>query len=171
MVDLETLCVLPTATILTIAAQGFDPLTDAFTDVTFYRRITLDSQEGRSINDSTVEWWGKQSPEAQEEAFGEEDRVDLKTALEDFSKMAFHAKRIWANGTTFDIGILEDAMRRLEIPVPWKYWQVMDARTIYKLLPDMGSAGQSNSHHALEDCVNQIDMLQRALKTLGVTKL
>jgi hypothetical protein len=168
MIDLETLDVTPAATILTIGAQGFDPFSNALSDVTYYKRITLESQEGRTIDDGTVEWWGRQSTEAQEEAFGESDRIDLKVALQDIAKIAWKHKRIWANGTMFDIGILEHAMAQTGVNVPWKYWQVMDARTIYKVCPSAGKLG--NNHNALADCVNQIDLLQRTFKILGVTE-
>ena len=62
--------------------------------------------------------------------------------------------------------ILENAMKQYDISVPWKSWQVMDARTIYKLSK---APGLDNNHNALADCVNQIDVLQKSLKKLGVT--
>ena len=168
MIDLETLDVNPTSTILTIGAQGFDPFSTKLTDVTYYKRLTIDSQEKRTINESTVEWWGKQSADAQDEALGDgADRIDAKTALTELGKIAWKHSRIWANGITFDIGILEDAMKEYEITCPWKYWQVMDARTIYKVT---GAKPLGNSHNALEDCINQIDTLQASLKKLGITK-
>jgi len=169
MIDIETLDVTPTSTILTIGAQGFDPFSDRFTDVTYYRRLTIDSQSERSVNDDTVEWWGKQAEDAQEEALGDgEDRVDIETGLKELSKVAWKHSRIWANGTTFDMVILEDAMRQYGISCPWKYWQVMDARTIYKLT---GAKPLGNNHNALADCVNQIDVLQKSIEQLGITKL
>lgn len=168
MIDIETLDVTPTSTILTIGAQGFDPFSDKFTDVTYYRRLTIDSQVDRTVNDDTVEWWGNQAADAQEEALGDgDDRVDIKTGLEELSKVAWKHSRIWANGTTFDMVILEDAMRQYGIPCPWKYWQVMDARTIYKIT---GAKPLGNNHNALADCVNQIDTLQKSIEQLGITK-
>lgn len=168
MIDIETLDVLPTSTILTIGAQGFDPFSDKFSEATYYKRLTLDSQESRTINEDTVAWWGQQGEAAQEEALGEgPDRVDIVEALGELSKLAWKHDRIWANGTTFDMVILENAMKQYGVTMPWKYWQVMDARTVYKLgnAPKLG-----NSHNALEDCVNQIDLLQKTLKQLGITK-
>ena len=168
MIDIETLDVLPTSTILTIGAQGFDPFSEKFTDVTYYKRLTLDSQEERTINDSTVEWWGKQGEEAMEEALGDgPDRIEIKPALDELGKLAWKHDRIWANGTTFDMVILENAMKQYGVNMPWQYWQVMDARTVYKLA---GSPKLGNNHNALADCVNQIDLLQKALKKLGITK-
>jgi len=168
MLDIETLATTPTSTILTIGAQGFDPFSTKFTDVTFYKRLTIDSQPDRDVDDSTVAWWGQQSADAQEEALGDgDDRVDIKTGLAELSKIAWKHSRIWANGTTFDMVILEDAFREHEIPVPWKFWEVMDARTIYKLT---NAKPLGNNHNALADCVNQIDTLQKCIEKLGISK-
>jgi len=166
MVDIETLCTLPSATILTIGAQGFDPYSDRFTNVTYYERCDLESQEDRSIDDETVEWWGNQNADAQAEALGDEGqpRIPLKEALESLSKIMWKADIIWANGTTFDMVILEDAFRQNKMPIPYQFWQVMDARTVYKMVPEVGKLG--NNHNALADCVNQIDMLQKAYAIL-----
>ncbi len=171
MIDLETLAVSPSATILTIGAQGFDLFSDRLTDVTFYERLTLESQEGREIDDngpnSTMAWWAKQSAEAQEEAFGDGGRIDITEALTKLSKIAWKHKRIWANGTTFDLIILENAMAQYGVNISWKYWQVCDARTVYKL-SKVGKLG--NNHNALADCVNQIDLLQKSFKVLDIKK-
>jgi len=167
MIDIETLDVTPTATILTIGAQSFDPFSEDFGDVTFYERLDLESQQDRTIDNGTVAWWGRQSAEAQEEALGEGSRVHIKESLERLSKIAWKHNRIWANGITFDMVILENAMKQYGVSVPWKFWQLMDTRTIYKIA---GSKKLGNNHNALADCVNQIDLLQNALKTLNVTK-
>ncbi len=169
MIDIETLAVTPNSTILTIGAQGFDPFSDKFTDVTFYEKVTLESQEGRDVDDNTVDWWGKQSAEAQEEAFGVEGRKDITEVLTELSKVAWKHKRVWANGMMFDFGILENAMLNYGVNVPWKYWQCCDARTVYKLAPKLGKLG--NNHNALADCVNQIDLLQKTFKHLGIKSL
>jgi len=171
MIDIETLDVLPTSTILTIGAQGFDPFTDRFTDVTYYERCDLESQDDRTIDNGTVAWWGQQSADAQEEALGDtgQPRIALKEALEILSKIIWKHDRIWANGTTFDMVILENAFKQNGMNLPWKYWQVMDARTVYKMVPAVGKLG--NNHNALADCVNQIDMLQKAMQILQINKL
>lgn len=167
MIDIETLDVQPTATILTIGAQAFDPLSEEFYD-SFYARINIDNQTDRTVDDGTVDWWGKQPAAAQAEAFGEEDRVELKDALEDLHKLAWNANRVWANGIAFDMTILENAYKSFDMPLPWQYYKVMDARTIYNI----ANAGRlGNSHHALEDCVNQVVLLQKAFNKLGVKSL
>jgi len=168
MIDIETLATGANSTILTIGAQGFDPFSEKYTGETFYQRLTIDSQADRAVDDDTVAWWGRQGEAAMEEALGDgDDRVEIKTALEELSKIAFKHNRFWANGITFDYVILEHAMQQSGVNIPWKFWQLMDTRTLYKI-KKVGKLG--NTHNALEDCCNQIDLLQKTLKALNITE-
>jgi len=170
MIDIETLGTGPDSVILTIGAQGFDPTSTLFTDATYYKRLDIDSQQDRSVNDDTIAWWSKQSQEAQDEAMGDgDDRVSIKDALDELGKLIWKHDIIWCNGASFDFPILDDAFVKNDLAVPWKYWNTRDTRTVYSLVPNLGKLG--NNHNALADCVNQIDMLQKALKLLGITKL
>ena len=169
MIDIEGLATGPEATILTIAAQSFDPFgTGYFEDRFYYARITLESQENRTIEQGTINWWATQ-PEAQAEAFAEENRVPLDQALDELYKLACHHDFIFANGPTYDMNILEHAYKSYGKSLPWQYYKVRDARTIYSLWPDCPRP--LTEHHALQDCKRQIDMLQQTLKHLGVTRL
>jgi hypothetical protein len=106
MIDIEGLATTPDATILTIAAQSFNPFDTGYYDNRFfYARVTLESQEDRAINDETIAWWATQA-EAQEEAFNENDRISLEDALDGLYKIAWQHDFIWANGPTYDINIL-----------------------------------------------------------------
>ena len=67
MFDIETLGVGPAATILTIAAQTFDPFGAGYYPQHYYARISLESQENRNIDDSTLKWWANQSAAAQDD--------------------------------------------------------------------------------------------------------
>ena len=169
MIDIETVGTGPDACILTIAAQTFDPNALGYLPQDYYARVDIDSQPNREVDDATVEWWATQPQEAQDEAFGEEGRISLKQALEELSKLCFHCNLTWANGTTFDMVILENAYKQEQLPLPWRFWNVRDARTVYSLYPDLPKPRAS--HHALEDCKRQIDLLQQTLQHLGVTKL
>ncbi len=53
-------------------------------------------------------------------------------------------------------------MKQLGLPIPWQFWNVRDARTVYSLYPDLPKPRAS--HHALEDCRRQIDLLQQTIK-------
>ena len=168
MIDIEGLGTGPDATILTIAAQSFDPFGQGYYDRQYYARITLESQENRSIQQDTIDWWATQ-PEAQAEAFMEEGRIDLDQALDSLGKLIWQHKLIFANGPTYDMNILEHAYKSYNKPLPWQFYNVRDARTIYSLWPELPKP--PTSHHALEDCRRQIDMLQATLTHLNVKEL
>ena len=168
MIDLEGLATGPETTILTIAAQAFDPFGTGYYNQQYYARITLESQPNRSIEQGTIDWWATQ-PEAQAEAFMEEGRIDLDQALDSLGKLIWHSNFIWMNGPTYDATILEHAYKSYGKSLPWQYYKVRDARTVYSLWPDCPKP--PTSHHALEDCRRQIDMLQATLKHLNVKTL
>ena len=166
MIDLEGLATGPDTTILTIAAQSFDPFGSGCYDRHYYARVTLESQENRAIDDGTIAWWATQPEHAREEAFGEQDRIPLDQALDELGRLIWHARLIWAQGPTYDMNILEHAYKSYGKSLPWQFYNVRDARTVYSLWP--GLPKPPTSHHALEDCRRQIDMLQATLKHLNV---
>lgn len=169
MIDLEGLATGPDATILTIAAQAFDPFGKGYYEQSYYARVTLESQENRAIDDDTIAWWATQPAEVRDEAFNEEGRVPLDEALDGLGKLIWHSKFIWAQGPTYDMNILEHAYKSYRKTLPWKYFMVRDSRTIFSCWPDQPIP--PTTHHALEDCRRQIGMLQNTLKYLNVTEL
>jgi exodeoxyribonuclease VIII len=169
MIDLEGLATGPDTTILTIAAQAFDPFGKGFYEQSYYARVTLESQENRVIDDSTIAWWATQPEHAREEAFGEQDRIPLDEALDGLGRLIWNSKMIWAQGPTYDMNILEHAYKSYNKPLPWKYYMVRDSRTVFSLWPDQPIP--PTSHHALEDCRRQIGMLQNTLTHLNVKAL
>ena len=169
MIDLEGLATGPDTTILTIAAQAFDPFGKGFYEQSYYARVTLESQENRVIDDNTIAWWATQPEHAREEAFGEQDRIPLDEALDGLGRLIWNSKMIWAQGPTYDMNILEHAYKSYNKPLPWKYYMVRDSRTVFSLWPDQPIP--PTSHHALEDCRRQIGMLQHTLTHLNVKAL
>lgn len=169
MIDIETVGTDRDAAILTVAAQTFDPLGRGYFDKFYYARVDLDSQPQRSIDQSTVDWWTRQPRASFDEAFNPENRLPLQQVLEELTPILWQSDRIWANGSTFDMTILENAYRSYGMKLPWQYYSVRDARTVYSLYPDLKKPPVS--HHALEDCRRQIVMLQDTLKFLEINKL
>ena len=169
MIDIETIGVAPGATILTIAAQSFDPLGTGSYNQQYYARITLESQENRTIDQSTLDWWATQPATARDEAFCEEGRIDLDLALDSLGKLIWHSNFIWCQGPTFDCTILEHAYKSYNKPIPWQYYKVRDSRTVFSLWP--GLPKPPVSHHALEDCRRQIALLQTTLKHFNIKEL
>ena len=179
MIDIETLGTTPDALILTVAAQSFDPVGDGYYNQSYYARVDFDSQIDRKIEDGTLKWWATQNSMAREEAFSEDDRKPLDQVLDELGKLIWQSSAIWANGPTFDMTILEHAYKSYKKPLPWQYYRVRDARTVYMLKPDSAvltnarvtGVNRPASHHALDDCCRQIDLLQQTLRQLNIKEV
>lgn len=169
MIDIEGLATGPETTILTIAAQEFDPLQRNRFGRDYYVRVDLESQEGRTIEQGTIDWWATQPAAIRDEAFSEHDRVPLDLALQGLHRMVWHARRVWAQGPTYDMNILEHAFKSLQMPLPWRYYAVRDSRTLFSLCPSLEK--YPASHHALEDCRRQINLVWYALEALNIKEL
>lgn len=156
MIDIETLDTLPTAAVLSIGAVYFDRRTGEIGG-SFYSRISfVDAITLGSFSDSTMNWWGQQSDEARNEAFsGMENAIDV---ARNFNKFIKPNSLVWGNGSVFDITILENWFRACNTPVPWKFWNVRDVRTIVDWFNiDVRSYKREGVHHnALDDCLHQI---------------
>ena len=177
MIDLETLGTVPTSTWLTFAAVRFNPFEDNTNSILdgkiqkldyFYRRIDLSSciDLDLTIDDSTLEWLSYQTDEVLQEAFTDQDRYDVKQVAQDFYKWSKGITHFWSNGSYFDFPIMESVYWKIKKATPWKYWQVMDYRTIFKCANV--DIPKEYKHHALYDCVNQIVALQRSVKKLNI---
>jgi hypothetical protein len=170
MIDMETLDVLPTATILTIGAVKFDPFGDDINEPScerFYVKVDIDSCDkiGCTVSAATLDWWSKQSKEAQEEAFSPDGRIDITDAMDQLYKFCWGAKRVWSHGIGFDIVICEHLFRKIGKAIPWSFWEVRDTRTLF----DLGinpNRPPVLKHHALEDAWNQAVGVQNVFKTI-----
>lgn len=180
MVDIETLSTNSNALILCIGAIKFNTRGDisktnleeldkfyCLIDIEDCKRYSLD------IEEKCIEWWNKQPQK--DEIFKEYNRVPLKECLINFNKWInlenclSQSICIWSNGVAFDIPILENAYKKTQVEIPWKYWNVRDSRTIVKTLnvytPNI--QGYKNmAHNPLYDCYRQIITLQKAFKKI-----
>lgn len=170
MIDLETLDVLPTSTILTIGAVKFDPFGEELASPSmekFYVKVDIDSCDrlGCTVSQATLDWWANQSKEAQEEAFSSDGRIDIADAMNQLYKFCWGGKRIWSHGASFDTIICENLFRKLGKAIPWQFWEVRCTRTLF----DLGinpNRPPVLKHHALEDAWNQAVGVQNVFKTL-----
>ena len=170
MIDLETLDVLPTATILTIGAVKFDPFGDDLNEPAMqklYIKVDIDSCDriGCTVSPSTLDWWASQSKEAQDDAFDPTDRVSIEEAMNQLYKFCWGAKRVWSHGVGFDLIILENVFRKIEKAVPWQFWEMRDTRTLFDIgiNPERASV---TAHNALADAYDQALGVQRVYRTL-----
>ena len=169
MIDIEGLATSPDTTILTIAAVEFDPLVRDCLGRQYYVRVDMESQEGRKIEQGTLDWWATQPAAIRDDAFGEQGRVPLRESLEGLTRLVWHARRVWAQGPCYDMTILENAYKSLNMALPWKYYAVRDSRTLFSLAPQLER--YPASHNALEDCCCQIALLWDTLEYLKIKEL
>ena len=174
MIDLETLDTKPSCQILSLGAVKFNALTSDEPHSELYIKPDIDQQDsaGRTASDSTIEWWSKQDPKAMEEAFDQTGAVSVEEALRQVSKWSVGCDTIWGQGYGFDLTIMEDMYRMLGVPIPWQFWQIKDARTLFgccKVDPRK-VLQQTNLHNALADAYFQAKGVQFAYKELGIIR-
>lgn len=172
MVDIETIATSNNAAIITIAAVRFDALNRTDHMETLELLVDADDciNQGFDVDEATLVWWGKQSPEAQFAAFEKGPRKTLAQALAELSRFVFTCDRIWCQGMNFDPIILENAYRKLSQPIPWMYWKWRDSRTLLSLVSDLPKK-DSRAHDAVYDAVWQAQMVQRVLQNLNVERI
>lgn len=162
MIDIETLGTNPNAVILSLAAVEFCP-TSGKTAREFYKKIDLSSALtlGLEIDTETLIWWQTQNPVAFKEMFIDAELIG--EVLEQFSYWLYDSNKIiWANSPSFDLVILKNAFRKLNLPTPWKYNNERCLRTMLALNPEAKqNVDHPGAHNALNDCYFQIKYLTK----------
>ena len=153
MIDLETLGITPQAPVISIGAVLFDLESGAQSDK-FFQKIDINSAlNGRAPDGNTIKWWMSQSDEARSEFDGPND---MRASLVDFTKFTNRPfDGVWSNGSCFDIMIMEDLFHQYEISIPWKFYQIMDMRTIKFLADPCPIIREGTHHNALADAEYQ----------------
>jgi hypothetical protein len=174
MVDIESLDTTPNCVILTIGAVRFDPKGSGVVERLELRPTVEDQTEiyNRSINEDTLRWWSEQSPEALEEALGDNGRIPFSECMEILYKFCWNRRAVWSNGASFDCVVMESAWRQVSDkpnPIPWPFWTIRDTRTLYEIagvsLKDK-KYGTKTTHRAVEDAEHQAIVVQDAYRKL-----
>lgn len=162
MVDIETLSTSThNAVVLSIAAARFTlDQRGAKIEQTGLWVPDLHAQiaKGRGISDATMKWWRAQDDDARAH-WKDTPPIPVIDALQGLGTFICDMDTpIWSNGCCFDIGNLESLFAQWEMPVPWRYNAVRDARTIYKATPQLRDKKIEPlpAHNPINDCVNQI---------------
>ena len=171
MIDLETLGNKPDTTVLTLGGVKFNPNAISEPHSELYFRLDVDEQteKGRSIDQSTLDWWSRQDKEVMMEALGDENRTSVAEVLRALNRWCVGADTIWCQGPVFDIAILENMYRQYDMHVPWPFWKIKDSRTLFGILPkDPRKEIKFDAHNALEDCKVQALCVQKSIQQLGL---
>ena len=170
--DLETLDYKPSSTVLTVGGVKFNPYSVDNPYDKFYYHISIDDQDrfGRTVSDDTIEWWKGQNSDIMEEAFDQTNAVSMEEFLDVLNKWIVGVDVFWGQGYGFDYTILEDMYRNLKRPIPWRFWEVRDSRTLFSLLrEDPRKKMQKDLHNAYADAYYQSKAIQIAYSDLGIT--
>lgn len=168
MVDIETLGQNNDAVILSIGAVRF---TETTVLDPYKVNVAMVAQPGRTIDPRTVTWWMQQSPEAKDALF-DPVPVTLELALKEFRTWVEAVPRdyVWANGASFDLGILRHAYKGYP---PWSHRQELCMRPLRCLAVAVWNLhwrGYSKTqrmgvkHDALGDAIVQAQFVQQVYK-------
>ena len=171
MLDIETLGTCPDCVVLTVGAVKFNPYVLGDIGEGLYCKPDVDDQivKGRIVREDTMDWWSQQAADVREEALGTEGRIAVEDMLKQLNRFLVGADTVWAQGTVFDIGILEHLYKQYGMVANWQYWQISDSRTIFKVHGDPRVKGKEGLHNALEDCVSQAQAVQKIFNKSGIT--
>lgn len=180
MVDLETMGQGPGCPVLSIGAVYFDPKT-AELGAEMYSVVNYESclAAGLIPDQSTVDWWSKQSPEARkvldaanapQKKRGKQPNLLLQDALAEFSGFCDAAGkrsvRVWGNGSDFDNAILAHCYKLVGCGLPWEFWNNRCFRTL-KSLSGLKMERSGTHHNALDDAKTQALHAGRIFAELG----
>lgn len=154
MIDIEAYDIVPSAVILSIGAVEIvgDVANDSRQK--FYVELDPTTQFERTVSLATKQWWAAQAIPV---PIG---NMHLREGLEKLTDFLMSFRKtpiIWCKGTDFDTAILSHAYNQMRLSIPWKYSNVRDCRTLFKI--DRVPQDKNNSHNALDDAINQANHL------------
>ena len=172
MIDIETLDTTPTSVVLSVGAVKFDPFSKSAPGVkTLWRPdIEVQLENKRTTSESTLAFWAKQDAHIQESTFSDEGRISLNDLFKSLNKYLVGVDKIWCHGPQFDMVIIENLYAQFQHHTNWKFWQVMDSRTLFNIMPkDPRKAIQQDLHSAEEDAYWQAVCVQQAYEHFNVS--
>lgn len=175
MVDIETLSTQDNATVLSIGAVKFDMKGEILDR--FYMKLNLDEQANRHISISTMKWWLNQVAEhpASNDIFITPNVAPVKNSLDLLRKFLLvpvgSTRQVWANDPDFDMRILDNLAKEYDTTLPWAFYEFRSVRTAKMVAQQKGYLFDKSlvTHHALEDCIRQVDIVTKAFGDLYET--
>lgn len=169
MLDIETMGCSTNASIMSIGACYFNPRTGEIGD-TFHEQVSIATNG--VIDASTVIWWMSQSDEARAKFKDNENAPHITSVLASLSGFIRPNSKVWGNGVAFDNVIIRSAYENWQLPVPWKFWNDRDVRTIVDLGESIGINPKKDmpfdgvKHDALADAIHQAKYVSMIIKKL-----
>lgn len=173
MIDIETMGKGSFSAIVSIAAVRFDFRTGKSSE-SIEMSVSLQSclDAGLKVDASTVVWWMEQNDEARR-ALLSNSQISISTALDALNAFITDKDKVWGNSARFDLGLLENAYNMLKKPIPWKYYNERDVRTLVAFAPNVKKEypRAGIAHNALDDCKHQIGYCCEIYKRLNTNAL
>ncbi len=159
MLDIETMGSESYSCIVSIGALEFD-IESGNTGREFYVNVDLQSclDIGLEVSAKTILWWMQQSENARKD-FVNRKLFPIKEALEELSKFINKDYEVWGNSARFDCGLIQNAYKKANLPLPWKYYKERCVRTLLSFAPEIKAKCTFNgtAHNALSDCYYQVE--------------
>jgi DNA polymerase III epsilon subunit-like protein len=169
MIDLETLGTSPRAAVVAIGACTFDDPPGVERSTLYLAVDPASSQaQGGEVDARTAVWWMRQSPEAVRSTFPEEGAASIGGALLQlvtWVRELGEDVEIWGNPSTFDVVVLEEALRRSQLHLPWNHRAHRCYRTL-RHLSDLPRPEPELAHNALSDALAQARHAEAILRAL-----
>lgn len=171
MIDTETLSLASDAVVLSVGYAIFETHASTIQSSGCWNLRLRDQLKNRDVSEDTlVEFWMKQSPEARELAFLRLPKMRPIEFMWDFRDTIpwQNIQGVWCKGLHFDVPILESLYRQNEETIPWHYRTPRDLRTL-TWLAGMHSGDYVKptiAHSAEHDAIAQALTVQIALKRL-----
>ncbi|WP_319557941.1 3'-5' exonuclease [Thiomicrorhabdus sp.] len=168
MIDIETLSTRPNGVIVSIGAVFFNLEDGRYSSHHFNEQIcpALSQQDGFVTDQSTLDWWQKQSQQAKDlSLMGESKPQEVLVHFDDWIRN--HAPcemsdlTVWANSPSFDLVMLKHHFERYNMTPPWRYFNERDVRSYSQVLSDPKLHANNQyaagiKHTALDDCISQL---------------
>lgn len=116
----------------------------------------------RSVSADTLLWWMNQGDKAKSVFEKTKNGMLLSDFAKNFREMfeQYPDLRVWGNGATFDVSIVENILTTFAIPHPWKFWNVRCYRTLKAMHGiEIGQVREGTHHDALADAQFQAKCL------------
>ncbi|NRA77913.1 MAG: 3'-5' exoribonuclease [Pseudoalteromonas sp.] len=162
--DIETLGTNVDSQILSIGACKFDK--DGNILAKNYSVIRVSSDATINATMGTIKFWLTQS--ASKHVFDSKIASPMSIALTSLRMFIQEDDEVWANGTKFDLGMLEYQYKLMGTPVPWKFNADRCMRTLRKFAGHIDIDFEGVQHNALDDAIWQAKYIAAACKKLGL---
>lgn len=154
MIDFETLGTKPDTAVVSLGAVIFDRSGISQEKLWLFNLTGQLDGKRRFASGDTITWWMNQGDKAKsvfERA--QLEGILLKNFADEFA--AFCPKtldvRVWGNGATFDIPIIEHILEQQGFKPPWKFWNQRCYRTLKACYGIEKSKFEGTKHDALDD--------------------